>query len=219
MVILFDGVERIIDVADKIEDELQGHQPLARQSGGVAQLLGKLLDLVDDTVVLRAAARRRHRRQGRFAKTRLGQVRARRIEFHIMPLRRRRPPLRAFFEQNVRPGGLAANVCLGPGVGLVGREQLGDLLLCCTALRLQQAIGDQSHDHVPLGTPPPARRGRQQEHDRRQAKGGKAKTGRIHRDLHGSKCVVEDRNSMLPSSRACCRPRRIFPGGGRGERR
>ena len=49
-----------MNIADKIEDELQRHQPLSRQGSGIPQLFCKLLNFVDDAVVRDPKASRRH---------------------------------------------------------------------------------------------------------------------------------------------------------------
>ena len=151
-----------MDIADKVEQELQGHQPLSRQGSGITQLFGELLDLVDDAVVLQPVAGRRHRRQSGFAKARLRQIGVVSIQLYVMPFRRGKATLRAFFAQSVRPGGLAGDVGLGPGIGLVGGEQLAELSLrrgvswdCSSRSATRATI------MWPSASPRPALRGRQ----------------------------------------------------------
>jgi hypothetical protein len=115
-------------IADEIEQELQGHQPLRRRSTRLPQLFRELLDLIGDAVVLRPVARRHHRSQGGSAETGFVQIGIVGIEFHVMPLRGCRSSLRALLAQGIGPDRLSGNVGLRPGIRFVCGENLGNLL-------------------------------------------------------------------------------------------
>ena len=183
-----------MDVAHQIEQELQVHQPLAFRGVGIPQLLCELVYLVDDAIILRSMARRCQPRQGRSAEACLFQIGIIGIEFHVMPLRRRRSSFLAIFAQCIGPGRLTGDVGLGPIIGFVGREDIGNLLLDWRGLGLQKPIGDKRNDLVSFASPGPALCGLPDKGGRGKAEKGTAKPKWAHRDLRGGECVLDDRN-------------------------
>jgi hypothetical protein len=152
-IVVVGGVQRLMQVANKVEKELQSQEPLGIAGGGIAELGRELIDLVDHAGLRRAFRSRDARRKRRMAKTRCGKIRLRQFDVHEVP-----PPCRFVTDLSrvavavaidVGPCRLARDVVAGQSVG-VGSEQLRDL---GAGRRLEIVLGDKGNDFMTLVAP------------------------------------------------------------------
>src|SRR3954467_13956156 len=150
LVAAVDRVERIVQIADQVQQELQRGYPLPLRGVGIFQLRVELVDFVDDTILLGAAARRVPFRKRVAAEAGAGEVRAVGFEPRHMPASGGDAGLIALLHQNAGPRRPAGDVVLGEAVVLVGRQQRTELGAGVGIALLQQPIGDQRDGAVRL---------------------------------------------------------------------
>src|SRR4051812_41633043 len=78
-------MERLMQIADEMQEKFERYDLLFRVSGRACQLVRKLLDLVDDAVFFGAKRGRGARRHGRMAETCLIEVRVGDLDVDEVP--------------------------------------------------------------------------------------------------------------------------------------
>ena len=157
MVAALDRQQRVVHIGDQVQQKLQGREPLARHRVGVLQLLLELLDLVDDAIVARSAARGISRGKRRAPITGGREFGAVRPQPHRMPVGARDAGLLALVAQHIGPGRLAGDVVFGEAFALVGRQDREDLGAHGGIALLQGNEGDDAVALQPPGETRPHR--------------------------------------------------------------
>src|SRR5215212_12007876 len=151
------GMERLMQVTDKVEQELEGDNLFLRISCRVGQLCCKFLNLIDNAVLFRAIGGRGARWHRWMAKAGLVEVRSRDLYVNKMPLARLLPcAILVPVTELVSPGCGSGDVMCGERVG-IRRKQSTDLLVDGG---FEISLRDQSDNFVSLITPRPGGTGR-----------------------------------------------------------
>src|SRR3954451_16021792 len=110
-------MERLMQIADEMEEKFERYDLLFRVSGRACQLVRKLLDLVDDAVICGAKGGRGARWHGRMAETCLIEVRVGDLDVHEVPLTCPRAcAILVRVTEPVRPGRRSGDIVCSEGV-------------------------------------------------------------------------------------------------------
>jgi hypothetical protein len=149
-VIVVRAVQWLMQVADEVEEKLQRHDLFFVISGGICQLGGELIDLVNDTVVGRTVRGHGARRDGRMIETGRIEVRSGDLDVDEVPLSRLQSRAADIgVSKLVRPRRRTGDIVRRERIR-VGCEQGVDPF---ASVRLQKGLSDQGHDLVPVIAP------------------------------------------------------------------
>src|SRR3954447_17816490 len=151
------GMERLLQVTDKVEQELEGDNLFLRVNCRVGQLCRKFLDLIDNAVLFRAIGGRGAAWHRWMTKAGLVEVRSHDLYVDKMPLARLLScAILVRVTELVSPGCGSGDVMCGERVD-IRREQSTDLL---ADGGFEISLRDQGDSLVSLITPSPGGAGR-----------------------------------------------------------